>query len=221
MEKIAENKISSREVIYKYLLEQMKQGILLPGSVLNLSEISKTLNLSNTPLRDSLIKLEAEGFLTIYPRSKVVVNSLELKDFPFLYTTIGALEYTLIAQAVNKYTPEIVAELREIAVKMKEAIKNGELVQYDVLHYAFHDTFVKLNRNRFAERIILPIKNRLWDFPRRNFIREWFENANKEHDLIIDAIERKDLKALEYAVKGLHWDFEYNRQYIEKCYQLK
>lgn len=225
MEQNAENKNaagrSSREVIYQYLLEQMKQGFLLPGSVLNLSEISKKLNISNTPLRDSLIKLEAEGFVTIYPRSKVVVNSLELEDFPFLYSTIGNLEYMLIATALDKYTPEITAELRSLAEKMKEAVKHGELVQYDGLHYAFHDMFVRLNRNKFAERIIMPIKSRLWDFPRRNFIKEWFENANKEHDLIVDAIEKKDLKALEYAIKDLHWDFDYNRPHIEKCYHLK
>lgn len=211
---------ASREVIYHYLLEQMKQGYLLPGSVLNLSEISKKLNISNTPLRDTLIKLEAEGFLTIYPRSKVVINSLELEDFPFLYSTIGTLEYTLITTALDKYTPEIIKKLRELNQEMRVHIQNGDLMLYDRVHYDFHNIFVKLNRNLFAERIIRPIKYRLWDFPRKNLIKDWYENAISEHEQLIDVIEKKDLSQIENIIKNFHWGYEYNKDYIIKAYNL-
>lgn len=84
-------------MVYEYIRQQMREGSLLPGSVLDLPAISHKLGISNTPLRDSLIRLEAEGYLTIYPRSKVVINTLEAEDFPFLYEIMGALEYTIIA----------------------------------------------------------------------------------------------------------------------------
>ena len=64
-------------MVYEYIRQQMREGSLLPGSVLDLPAISHKLGISNTPLRDSLIRLEAEGYLTIYPRSKVVINTLE------------------------------------------------------------------------------------------------------------------------------------------------
>lgn len=212
--------VSSREIVYNFLLEQMQKGVLLPGSVLNLKEISTNLKLSSTPLRESLLKLEAEGFLTIYPRSKVVINSLTFDDFPFLYSVIGSIEFNLISIAIDKYPDDIIAQMRTLNEQMEEAIENDELMVYDSLHYKFHKIFVDLNSNSFAERILTPIKNRLWDFPRKNFIKEWYKRAVYEHQLIIDAIHAKDISRVEYTVKILHWGIQHNKDFIIKAYNL-
>ncbi len=209
---------SAREKVYDYLLKQMRDGVLLPGSTLNLKDISKKLAMSSTPLRDSLIKLEAEGFLTIYPRSKVVINSLEYEDFPFLYSTIGTLEALLIMSSLHFYTPEHLEYLYLKNEEMRNALNEDDMVTYDKCHYEFHDVFTELGKNVFAERIITPIKNRLWDFPRKNFIREWYQNAIKEHGQIVDSIKEKNIAKLEYIIKQIHWGIDYNLHYIKKAY---
>lgn len=209
---------SAREKVYEYLLKQMREGVLLPGSTLNLKDISKKLAMSNTPLRDSLIKLEAEGFLTIYPRSKVVINSLEYEDFPFLYGTIGTIEALLIAGSIDAYTPEHLEYLYKKNEEMQNALDEDDMVTYDKCHYDFHDIFIELGKNIFAERIITPIKNRLWDFPRKNFTKEWYQNAIKEHGQIVDSIKEKNIAKIEYIIKQIHWGIDYNLHYIKKAY---
>lgn len=212
--------LSSREIVYEYIRRQMKEGNLLPGSVLDLKAISRKLGTSSTPLRDSIIRLEAEGYLTIYPRSKVVVNSLELEDFPFLYEIMGSLEYTVIASHMSCYTEEILARMRGYNEKMKIAIEKGDMSAYDTIHYAFHGIFFDVSPNIFAKRILTPIKDRLWDFPRKNFIRDWYIDAINEHELIIRAIENKCPEDLMHAIKELHWGFVYNEKFIKKVYNL-
>lgn len=197
--------LSSREIVYEYIRKQMKEGNLLPGSVLDLKAISHKLGTSSTPLRDSIIRLEAEGYLTIYPRSKVVVNSLELEDFPFLYEIMGSLEYTVIASNMFCYTEEILSKMRGYNEKMKIAIDKGDMSAYDTIHYAFHGIFFDVSPNIFAKRILTPIKDRLWDFPRKNFIRDWYIDAINEHELIIRAIEKKSPGDLMHAIRELHW----------------
>ena len=184
---------SGREIVYQYIQKQMKAGILLPGSVLDLQSISKALGISNTPLRDSLIRLEAEGYLTIYPRSKVVINTLELKDFPFLYEIMGSLEYTTISSSINNYTNKIILYMKKLNTFMRKAINDGDMMQYDSIHYEFHDIFFHVSSNIFAERILHPIKNRLWDFPRKNISIGWYHAAIDEHELIVDSIKKKKL----------------------------
>ena len=212
--------LSSRALVYDYLQSQMKQGALLPGSVLDLKAISQKLGISSTPLRDSLIRLEAEGYLTIHPRSKVVINTLELADFPFLYEIMGGLEYTVIAASMEAYTPEIVAEMRRLNAEMKEAILGGDMSVYDSTHYAFHEIFFEVSPNIFAKRILTPIKHRLWDFPRKNFVQDWYLAAVTEHGLIVDAIEARSREKLMHVLKELHWDFKYNERHIRKVYNL-
>ena len=54
------NMKSLREQVYDHLREQMNNGELLPSSSINLTEISRQLGISKTPLRDALIQLEAD-----------------------------------------------------------------------------------------------------------------------------------------------------------------
>jgi DNA-binding GntR family transcriptional regulator len=58
---------SLKEQVYEYLREQMRIGAILPGSVIDMEETSKKLGVSKTPLRDALLQLEMEGFVSILP----------------------------------------------------------------------------------------------------------------------------------------------------------
>ncbi|HEY69150.1 MAG TPA: GntR family transcriptional regulator, partial [Anaerolineae bacterium] len=55
---------SLREQVYDYLRHAMNRGELAPGAALNLNQISRKLGVSRTPLRDALLQLEIEGFVT-------------------------------------------------------------------------------------------------------------------------------------------------------------
>ncbi len=71
---------SLKEQVYEHLREQMRTGGLRPGAAIDMEETSKRLGVSKTPLRDALLQLEMEGFVTILPRRKIVVNVLTLQN---------------------------------------------------------------------------------------------------------------------------------------------
>ncbi len=87
------NILSLREQVYEYLRNEMITGGLVPGSTINLNRIAEQLGISKTPLRDALIHLELEGFVTILPRKGVMVNALTLEDVSvLLQQTFGWLD---------------------------------------------------------------------------------------------------------------------------------
>ena len=90
---------SLREQVYDYLRLQMNDGKIRPGSFLNLNEISMELGMSRTPLRDALFQLETEGFVTIYPRRGVIVNTLTLEKIRNIYEIIGGLESSVMVHS--------------------------------------------------------------------------------------------------------------------------
>lgn len=213
--------LSARDRVYQYLMKEMHRGTLLPGNSIELKKIKETLSVSSTPLRDALIRLESEGFVTIHPRSRVVVNTLELDDFPFLYGVIGSLEYTLIVEALDSYTPDVIKQMRDLNASMEQAIRDYNMSLYDEHHYAFHEVFLTQCDNLFARRILSPIKNRLWDFPRRNFLHEWYLKAIKEHENIIHAIEKRDIALISHAIKDVHWGYGISENSIKIEYNLE
>src|SRR5512137_2684147 len=83
---------SLREQVYDHLRLLLNRGELRPGGFLDLDALEKRLGVSRTPLRDALLQLEAEGFVTILPRRGVQVRALTREDIRHLYEIVGALE---------------------------------------------------------------------------------------------------------------------------------
>lgn len=221
MTETSQNKELATDKAYDYLLLKMQRGELLPGNSLNLKEIRAELGVSSTPLSNALIKLEAEGFVKIYQRSRVVINKLECRDFRLLYDVIGTIEYDLILDAIETYDDAVIQKMHALNEKMKEALQNHRTREYDQYHYQFHEIFLEQNDNSFARRIITPIKKRLWDFPRRNFAFDWYLLAVQEHEDIIKNIEKRDKAKLAEIIKQVHWGYESQKEALRIEYNLE
>lgn len=221
MTETSQNKELATDRAYDYLLMKMQKGELLPGNSLNLKEIRAELGVSSTPLSNALIKLEAEGFVTIYQRSRVVVNKLECYDFRLLYDVIGTIEYDLILEAIDTYDAFVIDGMYSLNSQMEQALHNHRTKEYDKLHYQFHEIFLMQNNNLFARRLITPIKKRLWDFPRKNFVYDWYLQAIKEHETIIRAIEKRDVQKLGKVIKEIHWGYEFQKESLYVEYDLE
>src|SRR4030043_101088 len=163
-----------KELVYDYLREKLRSGEILPGSAINLGETSRKLGVSRTPLRDALLQLESEGFVTIYPRRGVIVNLLSLEDIRNYYQIIGALESTAILQAFDKIGENEIRAMERIIEDMKKAIESDDFDLYYEKNLALHDVYLTLCGNENLVRIVRAMKRRLYDFPRqRGFIKEW------------------------------------------------
>ncbi len=211
---------SLRDQVYEILSEKLHKGELLPGSIIDQKKICKDLEISRTPLNNALIRLDAEGIVTIHPRSRVTVNKLEEEDIEYLYGIIGTIESTLITKGFERYTSDILDQMDALNRQMRHHIREGDLGSYGLLHYQFHGFFIKTAPNLFAERILRPIKNRLWDFPQKSFAQQWYLDACTEHETIVNAIRGKDPDKAASCLKDVHWNFEYNKKHIRAVYYL-
>jgi DNA-binding GntR family transcriptional regulator len=215
---MANNTETLRNKVYDYLRGEMDKGSLLPGALINLNEMSERLQVSKTPLREALLRLEAEGFVSIRPRSGVIINRLELEDIRYLYEVVAAIEAALIDSIFDKFDNSHVALMERLNVEMREDIKSGDYVAYDKPHWDFHNLFTELSGNVFAKRIIIPIRQRLWDFPRRRHHQEWELMACDEHQQITEAIKAGNRDEALRVVRQVHWNFAYNEEFIRWVY---
>ena len=102
---------SLSEHVYTHLRRQMNSGGLTPGSTINIGEIAEQLGISKTPLRDALIHLECEGFVTILPRRGVLVNELTISDVKHAYESIGLVESHIIKESYLRITTSHIRKL--------------------------------------------------------------------------------------------------------------
>ncbi|ACZ19669.1 GntR family transcriptional regulator [Thermanaerovibrio acidaminovorans] len=210
---------SLREQVYEYLKREMNEGRIKQGSFLDLGEISRNLGMSKTPLRDALFQLEAEGFVTIYPRRGIMVNQLDLQTIKNIYEILGALEGAVVVNEAVKIGDPEVARMRELNSAMREALEYDDFNLFYKLNLDFHNTYLSLSENRDLLHTVRILKERLYDFPRsKGFVREWELNSVGEHDQLVDLLDRRDFNGAAEFIRDVHWSFQVQERFIRKYY---
>ena len=209
-----------REQVYEYLRDEIHAGRIVANTTLDLNAISETLGVSRTPLRDALIKLEAEGFVTIMPRRGVIVNGLTVKEVKNFYQIIGALEGEVLKEVFGKLDAVKIGNMRQITAEMREVLRKDDFDAYYEANIRFHDVFLELTSNDILRPLIIPMKQRLYDFQRHPYVKDWeFRNCD-EHDQIVDKIRQRDVTGAVQLLRDVHWSFEVQKNYIKEFYRF-
>ncbi len=213
---------SLREQVYDHLRHAINAGQLEPGCFVDQKNLAAELGISRQPLRDAMIQLEIEGFVTVIPRRGVQVNRLTLDDIRHLYQIIGALESAVLLRVTGFLREDLVQRLGDLNAGMADAIEAGDFDTYYDLNLAFHDVFLDMSDNEGLKRTVRICKQRLYDFPReRRFYKEWEVASTKEHEQIIELIVLgREEEAASY-LRDVHWSFDVQRPYIEAYYHME
>jgi DNA-binding GntR family transcriptional regulator len=213
------NTQSLKEQVYEYLRDQMRQQKMEPGSAINMDATSKKLGISKTPLRDALIQLEMEGFVSIMPRKGIYVNGLTIQDIKDYYQVIGALESSALSVSFDKIEAQHIEKMGKLIAEMKTAITKNNFNLFNKRNLAFHNIYIDLSGNQKLKQIVNTLKKRLYDFPSHTkWIKEWEESSIKEHTQLMEAIEAGDVEAARAIIHDVHWSFEIQEKFIRKYY---
>ncbi len=211
---------SLSDQVYDYLRKEMNEGTLVPGSTINIGEIAKKLGISKTPLRDALIHLEIEGFVTILPRRGVKVNELSLADIKNAYDSIGLIEASVVVDGFDRITPAHINELIKLNEAMIRNIENDDFSTLFKDNLAFHQVYLDVSDNDMLMDFIYPIKHRLYDFPRQNYLKEWEMRNSMEHRQFIECLKAEDPAGAARILKDIHWSYEVQKEFIYTFYKV-
>jgi DNA-binding GntR family transcriptional regulator len=215
-----EKEQSLREAVHTYFCEQMKLGRLTADNYINQSEICQELNISKAPLRDALIQLETEGFVTIFPRKGVLINAMALKDVKEAYDLLAALESSAVLSAFDRIDSTHIKKMEAINSRLLTTLENGQFDEYYQLNTSFHRIFLELAENRLMMETISPIMQRLYNFPLRTYVVEWEKINLSEHTRMIDSIKKENFRAAASILQFEHWSFTLHETHIRQFYQL-
>ena len=197
---------SLREQVYDHLRQLLNRGELRPGHFLDLDALEARLGVSRTPLRDALLQLEAEGFVTILPRRGVQVRPLRRDDIRHIYEIVGALEGAALLAAFPRLGRDEAAALHRLNREMKAAVEAGDFDLYYERNLAFHDVFLDRCDNERLVRLVRTLKQRLYDWPRRRgFVKAWELGSVREHAALARFVEKRDARAAADHLRDVHW----------------
>lgn len=120
--------------IVEYLRERILALDLAPGTPLSRTELQKQFGLSQTPVRDALMRLEEEGLVTVYPQYATLVSKININLARQSHFLRRAVEQEMVFQLASKSTPRLIERLVEANAKLKTLVASeeyGEFLRYD------------------------------------------------------------------------------------------
>lgn len=186
---------------YEVILDRMLSREIAPGALLQERALGEALEISRTPIRQALTRLESEGFVTRHAGRLLIARDIPVQELMEIFHVRAILE----AEAVTLATPRIdAAELatlrRMFETQKKRPLPDGGLHwdADDRLHSAIADAA----GNRVLAEMIrgLRRKTRMFNLKR---MPDRFVVGTEEHLAIIDALEQRDERLARRAM-GTH-----------------
>jgi len=197
-----------RVQVYNYLEQQMRLGNLEPGSSISVNTIIKELGVSRTPLREALLLLQEQGFVTIQPQRGVKINALTMDEVKDIYEILGGIESRIILSVFDNLRENEIGQMKALNDEIELALANGDIVSHNRANINFHGVFLGLSENQRMLRYVKNLKMQLYDFPRRDFGKKWNANNVHQHRKFVQLIEEGLALAAADYLRDIHWDFD-------------
>ncbi|WP_051305281.1 GntR family transcriptional regulator [Desulfogranum mediterraneum] len=197
-----------RVQVYNYLQEQMRQGTLSPGSSIRVNTLIAELGISRTPLREALLLLQEQGFVTIQPQRGVKINLLTMDDVADIYEILSGIESRILLSVFPQLTQEHLATMISLNQEIEASMEAGDMVRHNQANIAFHNVFLQLSTNQRMRRYVEILKAQLYDFPRRDYGSRWNQRNLDQHSRLVELIrENRAREAADY-LRDIHWAFD-------------
>ena len=205
LELIAADLKPLREKISTSIRDLIIEGKLKPGERLTEPEISASLGISRTPLREAFLQLESEGFVQVLPRKGAIVTDINIQDAQEIYIIKASLE----ALATRLACPLIQEETFDALIKLNQQMEkiscseNKNYRRFLDLNARFHQTIYENSNNNKLIKLINTLRNQTlrYNYIYLSLLSHLAESV-KEHYEIIDAIKAKDLDKVELLIKS-------------------
>lgn len=126
---------NTAELIADALRSAILQGRLRGGQSLKQDEIANEFSVSKIPVREALVKLEAEGLVRMMANRGAMVSSLTLDEVSEIYTIRSALEPIALRRAIPAMKPADYLQFENILSRIDYT---EDMTQWAELNWEFH-----------------------------------------------------------------------------------
>lgn len=164
--------------------------------------LAEQLNISRTPLRATLLRLEQEGFIDIQPRRGVFVVRKSLTEILDMITVWAALESMAARLAATTATDRELAELRATATRFSIDKASANIAEYSENNIAFHQAILALAKSPMLKDIADGLFLHMRAVRRRAMAEDHRSDRSvADHMEIIEALESRDPERASRAVR--------------------
>lgn len=207
---------------YQIIKDNIINCTYAPGAIINEELIREDINVSRTPIRDALSRLEQEGLVKILPKKGIIVSEMTVKDLNMLFESRNLVEPYVLRHYGNRIPQETYLKY----YRMYQDYLNGKITTYSYtdMDESFHQMFINASENSYFLNLYSTIESQI----RRTRVITGKASHDRliatvnEHLAITDAALKNDWKVAANAMQ-MHLNMSKNASfdYILQRKELK
>ncbi len=190
------------DVAYENLLARITSFQVKAGAPLSEVKISKELNISRTPIREALQRLEKEGLVQRTEASRFTVAQISIKEVNDACDLLEILDTYIFTKASRTLSEEDAIELRRSVTRMSDASDANDRTAWTEADRTFHQILNRVAGNELVADTVRETRRRVQRFWIRSTVGQFdrLHTCTVEHGQLVDAIINKDVAAIGPAV---------------------
>ena len=190
------------QMIYEVLQRRILTMEMTPGSGIDEIALVSEFGVSRTPVREALIRLATEGFVTLLPNRGASVSPLDIDEIPELLEAMELCMRVTSRWAAVRRSEADIKVMRQNQQEYDLAGQKDDYMAMSAANSAFHLNIAIASRNRHMVKLfksLLPQYHRLSlallssaKVTTGPVYKSYFDRVNDEHVGLIQAIEAGD-----------------------------
>lgn len=173
-------------------------------SLISENALSKRLNMSRTPVRSAVEKLNLEGFLQIIPNQGILFMEPSIEELKHSYEIRIALEEFVMRELISQILSSDIKGLECALEAQHKAVTNNEPLTFLKLDREFHMFFLEKYANHMILKVVGNVRDRIEKITFQMFkIPGSMLSGYEEHCRIVKAIKAGN-RELAVAELGKH-----------------
>jgi len=190
--------------VHDTLLRQLMSSRFMPDSRVTIDALARELGVSQTPIRDALNRMEADGLVVRVPHAGYRIPPLITREkFDDMLEIRLLLEPAAARHAAERATASQVSELRRLLEEMAELEEGDGPTAYGAFGLrdaAFHDLVARSGGNQLVREALSRLHTHVHLF-RLVYDTQVTNLAMGEHDDILAGIAARDPDQAAYAMR--------------------
>jgi DNA-binding GntR family transcriptional regulator len=169
---------------------------LMPGTKLAEQKIADIFQVSRTIVRQALNQLSRDHLVTLAPARGAFVATPSPEEARQVFEVRSLLESAMVSQLCGRITPAQVAELRRHLKAEREAVARTDVSGRTRLLADFHVLLARQLGNEVLAALLADLLNRSSLISLMYQSAHSAEHSQGEHEAIVDALARRDARAV-------------------------
>jgi DNA-binding GntR family transcriptional regulator len=184
---------ATSDLVYKTLHEAIVLSILPAGQWLGEVQLARLFDVSRTPVREAILRLEAEHLAVRVPRRGLVVSKITPQETIDVYIVREAIDGLAAALAAEMATPAEISNLDWINQQFTSAAEAGDLATLAETNLRFHEAIAAASRNALLITFVKHIHRLVRRFSTTTFAHPGrAAEAAAAHQSLVQAIADRD-----------------------------